>query len=143
MPPPQGEIMPPNHLETHMDTVFAAVSPAPKSPARRGISDAALRAAKLARKPYKLSAGNGLYLEVTPNGAKHWRWKYRLLGKENRVAASKLAMPSRVPTSSPRPSPSWLSASPFIGRLVQSSSKSAYGPTCRQASLFASTCLVT
>ena len=78
--------MPPNHLETRMDAGDAAVSHAPKSPTRRGISDAALRAAKPTSKPYKLFAGNGLYLEVKPNGAKHWRWKYRLLGKENRVA---------------------------------------------------------
>ena len=78
--------MPPNHLDTRMDAGDAAVSHAPKSPTRRGISDAALRAAKPTSKPYKLFAGNGLYLEVKPNGAKHWRWKYRLLGKENRVA---------------------------------------------------------
>ena len=78
--------MPPNPLETRMDAGDAAVSHAPKSPTRRGISDAALRAAKPTSKPYKLFAGNGLYLEVKPNGAKHWRWKYRLLGKENRVA---------------------------------------------------------
>lgn len=78
--------MPPKHLETRIDAGDAAVSHAPKSPTRRGISDAALRAAKPTSKPYKLFAGNGLYLEVKPNGAKHWRWKYRLLGKENRVA---------------------------------------------------------
>jgi len=69
-----------------MDAGDAAVSLAPKSSTRRGISDAALRAAKPTSKPYKLFAGNGLYLEVTPNGAKHWRWKYRLLGKESRAA---------------------------------------------------------
>jgi integrase len=28
----------------------------------------------------------GLYLEVQPNGAKHWRWKYRYAGKEKRLA---------------------------------------------------------
>ena len=78
--------MPPNHLETRMDAGFAAVSDVPKSQARRGISDAALRAAKPKSTPYKLSAGNALYPEVKPNGAKLWRWKYRLLGKESRVA---------------------------------------------------------
>lgn len=55
--------MPPNHLETRMDAGDAAVSHAPKSPTRRGISDAALRAAEPTSKPYKLFAGNGLYLE--------------------------------------------------------------------------------
>lgn len=28
----------------------------------------------------------GLYLEVQPSGAKHWRWKYRYAGKEKRLA---------------------------------------------------------
>lgn len=37
-------------------------------------------------KKYKLAAGNGLYLEVMPTGAKYWRWKYRAGGKEKRVA---------------------------------------------------------
>jgi integrase len=37
-------------------------------------------------KPYRLAAGGGLYLEVTPTGAKYWRWKYRHAGKEKRLA---------------------------------------------------------
>jgi integrase len=37
-------------------------------------------------KKYKLAAGGGLYLEVMPTGAKYWRWKYRHVGKEKRVA---------------------------------------------------------
>ena len=82
--------MPPNHLETRMDAGDAAVSHAPKSAssrkARRGLSDAAIRAAKPSEKAYKLPAGGSLYLEVSPTGAKLWRWKYRLLGKESRVA---------------------------------------------------------
>ena len=58
-----------------------------KRPAtKRAISDAALRAAKPADKAYKIAAGGGLYLEVTPTGSKLWRWKYRLHGKENRFA---------------------------------------------------------
>ncbi|MGC9159342.1 MAG: Arm DNA-binding domain-containing protein [Terracidiphilus sp.] len=28
-------------------------------------------------KPYKLSDGGGLYLEVDPSGGKYWRFKYR------------------------------------------------------------------
>jgi integrase len=28
----------------------------------------------------------GLYLEVVPTGGKHWRWKYRWMGKEKRLA---------------------------------------------------------
>jgi hypothetical protein len=33
-------------------------------------------------KPYKLSDGGGLYLLVNPNGARYWRLKYRVAGKE-------------------------------------------------------------
>lgn len=37
-------------------------------------------------KSYKLSDGQGLYLEVMPSGAKYWRLKYRVAGKEKRMA---------------------------------------------------------
>ena len=37
-------------------------------------------------KPYKLSDGEGLYLEVTPKGQKYWRLKYRFDGKEKRLS---------------------------------------------------------
>lgn len=30
--------------------------------------------------------GGGLYLEVTPAGGRYWRWKFRFLGKEKRLA---------------------------------------------------------
>lgn len=42
--------------------------------------------AKPAEKPYRLSDGLGMYLEVTPTGAKYWRLKYRFAGKEKRLA---------------------------------------------------------
>src|ERR1700730_18348045 len=42
--------------------------------------------AKAAAKAYKLSAGEGMYLEVMPNGSKYWRLKYRYNGKEKRLA---------------------------------------------------------
>lgn len=34
----------------------------------------------------RLADAGGLYLEVLPSGAKHWRWKYRFGGKERRIA---------------------------------------------------------
>jgi len=37
-------------------------------------------------KPYKLTAGGGLYLLVNPSGAKYWRYKYRFQGKEKVLA---------------------------------------------------------
>ncbi len=42
----------------------------------------AVRNTKPRKKRYKLGAGGGLYLEVTPTGSKLWRFKYRLDGKE-------------------------------------------------------------
>ncbi|MCB1995325.1 MAG: tyrosine-type recombinase/integrase [Burkholderiaceae bacterium] len=35
---------------------------------------------------HRLTDAGGLYLEVLPTGAKHWRWKYRFGGKEKRLA---------------------------------------------------------
>lgn len=35
---------------------------------------------------YRLFDGKGLYLEVTPKGANHWRFKYHYLGKEKRIS---------------------------------------------------------
>lgn len=34
----------------------------------------------------RLTDSGGLYLEVLPTGLKQWRWKYRFLGKEKRLA---------------------------------------------------------
>lgn len=46
--------------------------------------------AKPKEKPYKLSAGRGMYLEIMPNGSKYWRMKYRIKAdgklKEKRIA---------------------------------------------------------
>lgn len=50
------------------------------------LSEVKCKAAKPAKKPYKLSDGHGLYLEVSPNGSKYWRMKYRYLSKENRLS---------------------------------------------------------
>lgn len=40
-------------------------------------------AAKPKEKPYKLSDGGGLYLEVTTNNSHYWRLKYRYTGKDD------------------------------------------------------------
>lgn len=47
------------------------------------LSDAKARTAKPTAKPYKLADAEGLYLLVSPNGSRLWRWKYRIAGKEN------------------------------------------------------------
>src|SRR4249920_3288863 len=67
------------------------------------LSDTLIRSAKPNQKPikgkngkttyehvegsYKLADGHGLYLEVRPTGAKLWRYRYRIGGKENVFAA--------------------------------------------------------
>lgn len=50
------------------------------------LSDTRIRASKPREKPYKLTDGEGLYLEVRPTGTKLWRLRYRLNGKENLFA---------------------------------------------------------
>ena len=48
--------------------------------------DTRIRTAKPARKPYKLTDSAGLHVEVRPSGAKLWRLRYRIAGKENMFA---------------------------------------------------------
>lgn len=50
------------------------------------LNDVAVRKAKPETKPYKMADGGGMYLEVMPNGSKYWRLKYRVNGKEKRLA---------------------------------------------------------
>ena len=50
------------------------------------LTDAKVRAAKPKSKTYRLSDERGMYLEVTPKGGKYWRFKYRVLGREKRLA---------------------------------------------------------
>ncbi len=46
------------------------------------LTDVKVRNAKPAEKQFKLFDGDGLFLLVTPNGKKGWRFKYRFGGKE-------------------------------------------------------------
>lgn len=46
------------------------------------LSDTTIRNAKRAEKAYKLYDSEGLFMQVTPNGGKWWRLKYRFDGKE-------------------------------------------------------------
>ncbi len=53
------------------------------------LKDTRIKNAKPGTKPYKLADGEGLHLEVRPNGSKLWRLRYRLHGKENTFAIGK------------------------------------------------------
>lgn len=53
---------------------------------RNRLTDTLIRAASPKEKAFKISDGEGMYLEVHPNGSKYWRLKYRFMGKEKRLA---------------------------------------------------------
>lgn len=46
-------------------------------------------AAKPESRPCRLNAGDGLFLEVIPSGAKRWRLRYFHLGKETMLSLGK------------------------------------------------------
>ena len=50
------------------------------------LTDTALRNAKPRTKAYKIYAGEGLFLLVSPKGGKWWRFKYRVEGKEKQLS---------------------------------------------------------
>lgn len=50
------------------------------------LTDTAIRNAKPREKPFKLGDGGGLFLLVQPSGSKLWRLKYRISGKEKKLA---------------------------------------------------------
>lgn len=66
--------------------MFHAPTRCPNAPRSNALTDSAIKTAKPKEKPYKLSDGLGLYLEVMPNGSKLWRLKYRHADKEKRLA---------------------------------------------------------
>lgn len=49
-------------------------------------TDTAIKNAKHEAKPYKMTAGQGMYLLVNPTGSKLWRLKYRYDGKEKTLS---------------------------------------------------------
>jgi hypothetical protein len=49
-------------------------------------TDAEIRNAKPAERPYKLAVGDGLFVLIQPNGSKLWRMKFRFQGKERGLA---------------------------------------------------------
>ncbi len=45
-----------------------------------------LKALKPKGKPYKVTDGRGLSIEIQPTGSKLWRYRYRYGGKENKIS---------------------------------------------------------
>ncbi|TCW17591.1 uncharacterized protein DUF4102 [Raoultella sp. BIGb0138] len=50
------------------------------------LTDVKIRTLKPSDKPFKVSDSHGLYLLVKPGGSRHWYLKYRINGKESRIA---------------------------------------------------------
>jgi Arm DNA-binding domain len=50
------------------------------------LSNLLINKTKPQAKTLRLSDGRGMYLEISPNGGKWWRFKYRLDGKEKRIS---------------------------------------------------------
>ncbi|HBZ4014569.1 TPA: tyrosine-type recombinase/integrase [Klebsiella pneumoniae] len=50
------------------------------------LTDAKIHTLKPSDKPFKVSDSHGLYLLVKPGGSRHWYLKYRINGKESRIA---------------------------------------------------------
>lgn len=55
------------------------------------LTDSQIRNTKPGESPIKKTDGGGLYLEIRPTGAKLWRYRYRIAGKENVFAAGEYA----------------------------------------------------
>jgi integrase len=63
------------------------------------LNDTKCRNAKAKERPYKLTDGKGLYLEVKPNGVKAWRYRFGLNGKESVFAIGEYVVaPTRETT---------------------------------------------
>ena len=50
------------------------------------LTDVKIRQIQPKEKPFKVFDGGGLYLEIFPDNAKRWRYKYRFGGREKRLA---------------------------------------------------------
>ena len=50
------------------------------------LNDSKIRKLKPSAKPFKVSDSHGLYLLIKPSGSRHWYLKYRINGKESRIA---------------------------------------------------------
>lgn len=61
------------------------------------LTDTEIKQAKPKEKPYKLSDGGGMYVEVSPTGAKRFYLRYRIAGKESRLSLGVYGSPAKPP----------------------------------------------
>ncbi len=53
---------------------------------KMSLTDTKIRNLKPRDKAYKESDEKGLYIQISPNGSKHWKLKYRYDGKEKKLS---------------------------------------------------------
>ncbi|HED5892647.1 TPA: DUF4102 domain-containing protein [Salmonella enterica] len=65
------------------------------------LTDTAIRKIKPSDKPFKMTDSSGLYLLIKPNGSKLWHMKYRIDGKEKKLAFGPYAVKKQLIRSNP------------------------------------------
>src|ERR1700682_2688097 len=65
------------------------------------LTDVKCKNAKAVTRPYKLSDAKGLHLEVRLSGAKLWRYRYRIAGRENLFALGEYVVAPAGETEAP------------------------------------------
>jgi len=85
---PQSRVRIRNGTPTPPQKTTPATTPAITTIATKStpITNTAIKNAKPADKPYRLSAGRGLVLLVHPNGSKYWQYRYRRFGTEQLIS---------------------------------------------------------
>jgi hypothetical protein len=68
---------------TRVDTETALIPPMHQNSRVRALR---VRSDAPRRYPRKVFSGGGLYMYLTPNGRRHWRYKYRYAGKEKTLS---------------------------------------------------------
>ncbi|HEY5310170.1 MAG TPA: Arm DNA-binding domain-containing protein, partial [Casimicrobiaceae bacterium] len=59
------------------------------------LTDTRIRSIKPGGKPIRIPDGKGLYLELRPSGARLWRYRYKIGGKENMYALGEYFLDKR------------------------------------------------
>ncbi|ECE6308093.1 DUF4102 domain-containing protein [Salmonella enterica subsp. enterica] len=65
------------------------------------LTDTAIRKIKPTEKSFKITDSSGLYLLLKPNGSKLWYMKYRVDGKEKKLAFGPYAVKKQLIRSNP------------------------------------------
>jgi hypothetical protein len=68
-------------LEVTTPEVSQAAENSPKPRTRKAFTDADVKAFKAADKAYKVTDGDGMYVLISPTGAKSFRLDYRIAGR--------------------------------------------------------------